>query len=226
MRIIQCAAAARLVFLFGSNAVNADEGYFDLGITGGYGSTKIESAVYPDIILESEIFPEKDKSFSGGVFARYTLHLEDGWFLGAHIGWNKEPAKVSQDYDLYYVLRGSSAVSLTEMEVAGETDWTADFLLRAGFDAGGFKPYAAAGVSLLRGEVSINLPSFNASVSDTNTHVGYKLALGVETEITDNILMFVQGEYADYGSKTYFSEASEKLSPSTLGVRLGIGYRF
>ena len=140
------------------------------------------------------------------------------------------------------VLRTPTAVSAT-LRGAIENKWSADFLARVGRDFGRVSAYIGGGPSLSSVKLTAELTASvdNAAIPDdvdTNllmlsgssekTLLGFKLIAGLDIDVTDNTLIFLQGEFSQYGKETFQLAGFDLNTGKTknYNARVGFLYRF
>lgn len=156
--------------------------------------------------------------FSGGKFgamARVTQMLHNGVFFGLQLSGTMETANESHEGTA--LVGGISRTTRVEVE----SNFSADIMGRFGANLGGVSPYIAGGLSILNAEMKLSRrwPS-GRTLSDTasDTHTGWKIALGADFNATENIRIFAQAGYTQYGKKSYSFTVDGQTIP-------GIGYK-
>ena len=100
--------------------------------------------------------------------------------------------------------------------------------VRAGFALDNVLIYGKGGFAAANNNLKIS--AFGASVSDTETHVGYTVGAGIEYGFTPNWSAKVEYLFASYGSKNYFASIIPPGAPSgsfdVNTVKFGVNYRF
>ena len=127
-------------------------------------------------------FEGLDRSSSYGLVGRYTWPLGDKWFIGGQLVVRKE----------------TTTFDLETPEVipdAFEVTSSVDAMLRVGYTARRWSPYAGLGVTEARTDL----------LSENGKHRGWKAALGFDHYPAHlrNAVFFAQVEYADYDDETY-----------------------
>ncbi len=193
---------------------------FSIGVTGGYSSWDTNSSLVtrPPLSGGGPGREIDDSAASVGVAVRYTAPINEMVFAGIHIGWQKDFVNISEEL----------LIGTISARVKGDVDWSMDFLGRIGMHAGSVAPYIAVGPSIARG--AIKVLADDVTYADNKTHLGFKIAVGIDFPVTDQISAFIQGEYADYVDKTYSDDRLPgiryKIDADTLGGRVGLMYRF
>ncbi len=149
-----------------------------------------------------------------GLIARYTVPLStDGLFVGIEAGIAKEFAS---DEEVSGTITGNSSV-----------EWTADLMPRVGYKLGKASLSLTGGLSLLQGKSGISGGPLPAAESDTQWHVGWKIAPAIDYEISERVSLFAQVHYAKYNSQTYsLAGAGLTVKPKTVGIRTGVLFSF
>ena len=167
----------------------------------------------------------EESGVGGGLALRYTTPVGGGTVAGVQASWSfSESAEWSESAS--YSEPGYSVSGTLGLEV----EWSADLLARVGFDIGGVNAYVAGGFAFVSaesnivGQVTEGNVTESASISDSASYTGYKLAAGVDLPVADSLEAFIQVEYADYGEAKFFDAVDIELT--ALGVRTGLLYRF
>ena len=64
-------------------------------------------------------------------------------------------------------------------------------------------------------------------LSSSNVHEGWKAGLGVDYHATDNVLWFIQADYAAYSKELYsLPGISFAAEGERIGLQLGFTYKF
>ncbi len=175
---------------------------FEIGLQGGFAQWKGKSG-------------DSDEDATGGSFgvvARYTVPVDDnGIFVGLHLAGSAETASHSDS--------GSIADEAS-------INWSADILARIGHDLGGAVIYVAGGMAFAG--ASIEASADNVEIfNDSQVHVGWKVALGLDVAIAENWSFFTQAEYGGYGEKEYSDQGLvSDLDLNAITGRVGVLYRF
>lgn len=151
---------------------------------------------------------------NGGVFAGYDLEVAPGMVFGLEAGLQ------------FFNAEGSS----TQLTVLDQYEFRSLGAAYAGVRAGG---EVAAG-SLLYGRLSYAAIHAESSVDTPAAQEGfvhgYQAAIGLETEVMDNVTVRVEGTYTkaltsfetNYDGSVYL----DTYTPDHLGVNVGVTYRF
>jgi outer membrane immunogenic protein len=89
--------------------------------------------------------------------------------------------------------------------------------------------YATGGVAWLNNEISVVATSgpFTAGISDTKTHIGGTIGVGIEHAFAPNLSAKAEYRYTAYGSETYFSSlGGVSLDADTHKFLVGANLRF
>ena len=195
-----------LIWCWSVSLAFADQGKFSVGVTAGQS----------DWTFESEGEDEDLKGASFGLAARYTIPVGDRAFFGAHMAFTKESANLEDSENIYGY----------DVKAKFETDWSSDILARFGTDLGGVSPYVAGGLSIAKATLEGSADGrefFNESA----THLGWKIALGADLDLTEQLTMFLQAEYADYGKEKYEDENFiVEAEGKQKAIRFGVMFSF
>lgn len=125
----------------------------------------------------------------------------DGWLLGGVVGYNFQtgPWVFGVEGDLYWAgIDGGEDVGI--VTISNDTNWFGSVRGRAGYAFDNILPYLTAGIAFADNDVSI---AGAVNASDSNTHVGYTVGLGVEVGLTQNVSTSLEYRYTDFGDKDY-----------------------
>jgi len=88
--------------------------------------------------------------------------------------------------------------------------------------------YLKAGYNAITGDASISNAS--GEVSQSSTFSGFCYGLGMKTQLSNNLIVFVEGSQATYSSKTFTNPitgvGSVEVKPKMVNASFGIGYQF
>ncbi len=190
------------------STASAEPGTFSGGITTGTSNWTFEAGGAD----------EREQNLVFGIAGRYTIPVGDRTFFGPHIALNKETT----------ALEGAYAFGGDGISGKAEINWSADILTRFGIDLGEISPYVAGGISIANATAKASSTYNNMVVfDDSATHVGWKLAIGADFDLTDQLAMFVQAEYADYGMEKYeYNDVSFEAAGKQKAIRVGLMYKF
>ena len=105
-------------------------------------------------------------------------------------------------------------------------DWTVNFMHRTSRDIDRLSPYIAFGASATRVTITRSIHESNHNIlesysrKDSEDHFGWIIALGTDIEVSKKTSMNIQVDYANYGDKTYTTDAKVNLRAASL--RLGM----
>ncbi len=156
-----------------------------------------------------------------GIVARYTVPMEgSGLFLGLHTGFAKEFAK----YEIKRTINIRNVQVESSSKVSAE--WSIDVMPRIGYDFGDVSLSLASGLSFLQGQVSVSV--LDVSVKDKQWHTGWKIAPGIDYDLSENFTLFGTFDYAKYNSKDYnlVGLTIPSGKPEMVGGRIGVLYNF
>ena len=184
-----------------SSVAVAYDGKFQIGPQIGVSRTKATGDVYGH-----------DTAVSGGLVVRYTVPMSDsGLFVGFQAGVTRESAS------------GGSSEGGVSVEL--DIDWSMDFMPMVGYRMGKTSLSVAAGFSNLYGDLEFDVAG--VSFSDSNWHAGWKIAPGIDYQISENMALFGQAYYANYGSDSYnIAGASVNFDLETYGTQFGVLFSF
>ncbi len=221
---ISCVA----IFLVSAGFTNANaDGVFQIGPQFGYSDFDISPSAYGTDLGDYDM-----QGASVGLVARYTVPVGgNGMFVGLQAGFSKEFAS-EKDTLSDTVTVGGYAVMGT---VTGKTsaNWGADIMPRIGYVFNDLSLSLAAGLSFVQGKFSLSGsgavtgPGIDGplvlSDKDTQWHRGWKIAPGIDYQLSEDVTLFGQVYYARYKAQTYtVSGVSVKGKPEMRGVRVGI----
>ena len=178
-----------------------------VGIQGGYG--------WANLGVDGSPFAIDD--LNGGVFGGYAGYnwQSDAWVFGA-------------EADINGIWNDQNFAGPFPTSVDIGTDWLASIRGRVGYAVDRTLIFATAGVGWTEATSDINFGG-GATLSGSDTFVGWTLGGGVEYAFTDNWVGRVEYRYYDFGDKdldgpTVGSLGSLNLNTSTLTV--GAAYKF
>ena len=167
-----------------------------------------------------------------------------GLFVGGQVGYNYQLGN-----DLVFGLEGdlnwsnesgtTSVVSGASSEsISSDLNWFGGVTGHVGYAWDNVMPYLLGGVSVGNNTIKISetcvAPCTSMSTSDSATHMGYTVGLGVAAMLATRLSGFVEVRYADYGSSNYtFTDPSGGGGSITLPasltdttVRAGLNFHF
>lgn len=144
----------------------------------------------------------------------------DGFFGGVQLGYNFQ-----SDALLFGVQTDLSLSGIASDEDGGGEDDTIDWLGsttgRVGFVADSFVPYLKGGIAYAGGT------GHALDEEDSQTHIGWTVGAGLEVAIADNISVFGEYDYYDFGEATYDFTPFDADVTSTLNtVKVGLNVGF
>ena len=158
-----------------------------------------------------------------------------GWLLGAHAGASFQAGAAvfgiegiidvgsirgTVDYD--YVQAGFGTLSFT-------STWQASLNARAGFTAlESLLLYGSVGIAVAGGELIADEGFSDLTRADTQTHVGWNVAVGAEYLLDENWSARIEARYSDFGIADYVIFNDDPASATfNLGtITGGLSYRF
>jgi len=146
-----------------------------------------------------------------------------GAMAGAQIGYNFHVADsvvlgVQADID-WASIKGNDA---TFTNIAETVNWTGAVTGRLGVEVDSVLPYALVGVAFANGTRT----GINGTTTDSQTHTGWTAGVGVEAMVADNLSVFAEYRYTDYGSRTYAVPSTPGVDLAGSSVRVGLNYHF
>ncbi len=192
-----------------STTAMADEHRFSAGGTIGF--THIPSE-------DAELTGDRLSGASFGAVLRYDYDMSNGPFVGLHLDWSVETASTES-----YSILDNDAI----FTASWKNEWSMSFLGRIGKDFGKVSPYIGGGLALssmeLSGSATFAGITPYASISIKRVFVGGKAVIGADIGLSDNVQLFLQGEYAKYGKRKFaFGEAVSETGKSSYNAKLGI----
>jgi opacity protein-like surface antigen len=175
---------------------------FYVGVHGGYGAGTLNLSAPGFIDPDDE---DEDVS---------------GFFGGIQLGYNFQ-----SDALLFGLQTDLSLSGITSDEDgAGENDtvdWLGSTTGRIGFVADSFVPYLKGGIAYAGGT------GWAEDESDSQTHIGWTVGAGVELAVADNISVFAEYDYYDFGEATYdFTPFDADVTSTLNAVKVGLNVGF
>ncbi|CDP53858.1 MAG: porin family protein [Devosia nanyangense] len=151
-----------------------------------------------------------------------------GWSLGGQAGYNIDMGGfvLGGEADLHWANIGYS-----ENPAAGKFEAKVDAFgsvrARAGVPFGQVLPYVTAGLAAGHGTASIT-DAANVTTSQSATHFGWTVGLGLEAKATDNISVKAEYLYVDLGTQSYngLPVGNRDITQRFSVVRAGLNYKF
>lgn len=162
---------------------------------------------------------------------------QDGWFLGAQIGYNWQAAYSPWVFGVELDAAWAS-IEGSETAVAGvatatltsETQFLGSVRGRVGYAYDRWLPYVTGGLAYSQNEItaSATVPGFAVSVSDDQSSIGYTVGAGVEWAFAPRWSAKLEYLYYDLGSATYFENVGGGFEADTSfqTIKIGLNYRF
>ncbi|MBC8130145.1 MAG: porin family protein [Rhizobiaceae bacterium] len=148
----------------------------------------------------------------------------EGFVGGVYTGYNFQTDRLV--YGLEADL-GYSGLDAGGFDAATGAPLTADgnafgsLRARVGVAYDPFLFFATGGVAVANTELTSN------GVEDDNTHFGYTVGAGVETQVTDDIAARLEYRYSDFESKTYdFGSTATSAGFDENSIRAGLALKF
>jgi len=187
---------------------------------------------------------EWTNTLNGAQFVDDWQHNINGYLGGLQVGVNYQFAK-------YFVIGGEAQFSWANLDgknhcsIVGrdlncstKSDWLTTAALRFGFTNGDWLAYIKGGAAWVSDEHTFNQFAPNASISASNTRLGWMVGTGIEYAITRNWSAKIEYNYLDFGTETIrFPDLASVLLIQNLSdevsirqrihlVKAGINYRF
>lgn len=144
----------------------------------------------------------------------------DGWVAGLQAGYNAQSGNLVYGFEGSINWSGISGVSDSfPSNVSRDINWTGDLTGKLGFAVDSLLFYGKAGVAFT------NTTSHFFSNDETETHTGWTAGLGVAAKVNDDMSVFAEYDYADYGAKAY-SNSGGDIGITTGTVKVGLNWHF
>lgn len=151
-----------------------------------------------------------------------------GWMVGGYAGYNiqldNSPLVLGIETDFNWAdidrTRGAFGASAKT-----QTDWTGATRARVGFAVDRVLFYAAGGVAYADREVKVRAGRLGAK--DNKTAVGWTIGGGVESAVTDNVVVRAEYRYTDLGKDTFrLAGVPVRSKYDEHRVMAGVAYKF
>ena len=195
-----------------------------LGVQAGLERWDMDIAV-PVLRQSDRLSPSTTSAI--GVVGQYLFTAESRTertlLVGIEAGFSIENVSHTQAFD----------VADIPVDVAADISWSFDAMWLLGYDFGRVSAFLAGGGSYIDGEITAS--GAGLAATDENTHLGWKLAPGVEIELSESSALLVRANYALYQSKkytgalntaTFSSNVDIDISPRLFDVRVAWIYKF
>lgn len=105
-------------------------------------------------------------------------------------------------------------------------NWAGSLRARVGINTGSFLPYLTAGLAVAD-VTSEYVQGGVVRTTDSNTHVGWTVGVGVEAFVANNVSLDLLYRYSDYGAMTYNRGLRDyDIELSTNQVSVGLNFKF
>lgn len=185
-----------------------DTMFVDSNVPGDAGWSGFYAGVYADYKwISADVAPGNDidhvNGVGGGGYVGYNFDLSNGFVVG---------------------VEGAAGLSAADGGSNGATlnqDWDSSLRARMGYAFEQNLIYGLAGLAASAFDLE------TAAGSDTNTHLGWVVGAGIETQLTSNLVGRAEYGYTDYNSRDYnVGNGTTEISPSGHSVKLGVGLKF
>lgn len=181
---------------------------------------------------QSESFPGGDDSAEAPILLQADRFSVDGFIGGVHVGHNWQNDSfvygIEGDFDFANVKGGADfAYDNVTGHLSLESDWQASIRARLGYAMDTWLFYATGGVAF--GHADLTASNADLTFSDSNTHVGWTVGVGVEKAFTPNLIGRLEARYTDFGKKTYnLGDFGTNIRADwhQAAVTVGLSYKF
>ena len=214
------AAAATLVASVASGA----DGTFRLGAH--IGADQWDTALEVPLVSATGDLQPGFKA-NVGVLGQYVMAVGDAserdMFVGFEASWSGKNV----------AHRDTFMVADVPVATSGDIGWHLDLLWLVGYDFGRVSAALAGGASYMASEITAT--GAGLAGEDQNTHLGWKIAPGVEVELGPASALLLRVGYTLYQGKIYTAPGTTlglpvdvdiNVEPRLLDVRVGWVYRF
>jgi outer membrane immunogenic protein len=140
-----------------------------------------------------------------------------GYFIGAQAGYNFQAG------NLVFGIQSDLTVAGVENDEdpADTVDWFGSTTGRVGLALDSMLPYVKAGVAYAGGTGN------NDGFEDSASSVGWTAGLGVEVTVADNISVFAEYDYYDFGTAEFSFDGTDVDAETTLHtIKTGLNFKF
>ncbi|MCS6762343.1 MAG: porin family protein [Candidatus Devosia symbiotica] len=152
-----------------------------------------------------------------------------GWQLGAEAGYNMDMGSfvLGAEGDIQFASIGYEQNLGITGKLKSGMDVYGTIRGRTGMTFGAVMPYLTGGFAAGRGSVSLTDPA-NVVTSQSATHLGWTLGVGMEAQATNQITIKAEYLYVDLGTQTYngLPIGNHDITERFGVVRAGINYTF
>jgi outer membrane immunogenic protein len=140
---------------------------------------------------------------TAGGYAGFNFELDGGWVAGVE------------------AMGGFSDGENTFNDITVEQNWDAALRARFGYAFGSTLAYGLAGYGMTSAEATED------GGSDSQTHLGWTIGAGLETQLLDNVTGRIEYNYSKYGEQEYDLGANNRdISLDNQAVKVGVGLKF
>ena len=144
----------------------------------------------------------------------------EGYFGGIQLGYNFQSDALLLGIQTDLSLSGIASDETGDGE-DDTIDWLGSTTGRVGFVADSFVPYLKGGIAYAGGTGWADVES------DSQTHIGWTVGAGLEVAVADNISVFGEYNYYDFGEATYdFTPFDADVTSTIHTVKAGINFGF
>ncbi|MGV8833721.1 MAG: outer membrane protein [Devosia sp.] len=152
-----------------------------------------------------------------------------GWQLGGQAGYNADMGGfvLGAEGDLQFASIGNEQDLGATGKFRSATDFYGTLRGRAGVTFDSVMPYVTGGFAIGRGSASLTDPA-NVVTSQSATHLGWTLGIGLEAKATEQISIKAEYLYVDLGTQSYngLPVGNQDITQRFGVVRAGINYKF
>ena len=180
--------------------------------------------------------------FYAGIHGGYGWASSDGidlrgGFVGGQVGYNWQamgsPWVFGIEFDSAWADMGRTDVFATGagiLSVESRAHYMGSLRPRIGYAWDRTMLYLTGGLAWVNNRISVNatVGGFTAGISDSQTHLGGTIGVGVEHAFAPNWTGKVEYLYTAYGSETYFSSIGGGFSADATShtIKVGLNYLF
>ncbi|RYG95351.1 MAG: porin family protein [Alphaproteobacteria bacterium] len=142
----------------------------------------------------------------------------EGWTAGGQVGFNHQMDNLVVGAEASLSWSGVSGDDLGGF-IGRDINWSGDVTGKLGFAVESILLYAKAGLAFA------NSTGFVGPDEETQTHLGWTAGLGITAKVTDDVSIFAEYNYNDYGSQSYYGDDFD-VGFTTQAVKFGANWHF